>query len=277
MHHDAGSGEFDSRLRQIDIDLLCPGRYQPRREFPSEALAELAASIQAEGVLQPILVRPLPGTAPPRYEIIAGERRWRAAQAAGLQRVPALVRSTDDRTALSHALVENLQREDLNPVEMAQGVARLIEEFQLTHEAAARTLGRSRDAISHLLRILKLDPEVLAMVAQDRLSLGHAKLLAGLPQSMQQPLAEEALRKDLSVRALERRIRARMDTSESPTTADTRRDPDIVRLEQHVGEMVGAETRIDYAPSRCRGQLCFTFHSLEALDGILQRLGYRAP
>ena len=145
-------------LRQLDVDLLRPGRYQPRRTFTPEALADLAESIRAEGVVQPIIVRPLPGTAPQRYEIIAGERRWRAAQLAGLQQVPTLVRHADDRSTLLQALVENIQREDLNPVETARGVEQLIGEFQLTHLEAARRLGRSRDAITHLLRILKLEP-----------------------------------------------------------------------------------------------------------------------
>jgi ParB family transcriptional regulator, chromosome partitioning protein len=263
-------------LRLIDVDLLRPGRYQPRRDFPPEALAELAASIRAEGVLQPILVRPLPGTAPQRYEIIAGERRWRAAQSAGLHRIPALVRSVDDHTALEQALVENLQRQDLNPVETARGIARLIEVFQLTHEEAARRLGRSRDAVSHLLRILRLEPGVLAAVAQGRLSVGHAKLLAGLPQPTQRQLAEEVARKDLPVRALERRIRGLNSETEPQPTVGGRRDPDIVRLEQRVGEIVGAETRIDYESGKGRGQIIFTFYTLEALDGILERLGYPA-
>jgi len=268
-------GDLQGSLRQIDIDLVRPGRYQPRHDFVPEALAELAASIRAEGVLQPILVRPLPGTAPVRYEIIAGERRWRAAQSAGLHQIPALVRPMDDRSTLIQALVENLQREDLNPLDTARGIARLIEEFQLTHEEAARRLGRSRDAVSHLLRILKLDPGVLAELAQERISVGHAKRLVGLPQPVQQQLATEVMRKDLSVRALERRIRCLNNETEPQSTAGARRDPDIVRLEQRVGEIVGAETRIDYEPGRGQGRIAFTFHSLEALEGILDRLGYR--
>jgi len=268
-------GDLQGSLRQIDIDLLRPGHYQPRHDFAPEALAELASSIQAEGVLQPILVRPLPGTVPLCYEIIAGERRWRAAQSAGMHQIPALVRSMDDRSTLIQALVENLQRENLNPVETAQGVERLIKEFQLTQQEAARSLGRSRDAISHLLRILKLEAGVLAELAQGRISVGHAKRLVGLPQPMQQQLATEVMRKDLSVRARERRIRALNKETEPQSTAGARRDPDIVRLEQRVGEIVGAETRIDYEPGRGQGRIAFTFHSLEALEGILDRLGYR--
>lgn len=264
----------ETGLRQLDVDLLRPGRYQPRRKFTPEALAELAESIRTEGVVQPIIVRPLPGMTPPRYEIIAGERRWRAAQLAGLQRIPSLVRSTDDRSTLVQTLVENIQREDLNPVETARGVERLIGEFQLTHVEAARRLGRSRDAITHLLRILKLEPPVLAQVEDGRLSFGHAKLLVGLPQSTQLSMAEETVNNGLSVRALERRIRS-LDSNpkQSPDTT-ARRDADIVRLEQQVGEIVGAVTRVDYEPGRGRGRISFTFHSLEALEGILERLGY---
>jgi ParB family transcriptional regulator, chromosome partitioning protein len=264
----------ETSLRQLDIDLLQPGRYQPRRRIGHEELAELAESVRAEGVLQPILVRPLPDSTPQRYEIIAGERRWRAAQLAGLQRVPCLIRSTDDRSTLVQALVENIQRADLNPVETARGVERLIAEFQLTHAEAARRLGRSRDAITHLLRILKLEPPVLAHIEDGRLSLGHAKRLVGLPQATQCRLAEESVNKGLSVRALERRIPALNDTPARRAETHNRRDADIVRLEQRVGEIVGAETRVDYEPDRRRGRISFTFHSLEALEGILERLGY---
>jgi ParB family chromosome partitioning protein len=268
-------GDAGMALRQIDVDLLQAGRYQPRRNFVPAALEKLAGSIRAEGVLQPIIARPLPGSTPTRYEIIAGERRWRAAQLAGLQSIPALVRDPDDRSALVQALVENLQREDLDPVETARGVQRLIDEFQLTHDEAARRLGHSRDAVSHLLRILKLEPGVLADVSQGRLSLGHAKLLASLPQPLQQEIAQEVIDRGLSVRALEQRIRALDRPPGRSPKPESGRDADIVRLEQRVGELVGAQTRVDYEPNRRQGRLTFTFHSLDALEGILERLGYR--
>ena len=208
-HHGSASvvnapSRREASLCQLDIDLLQPGRYQPRRHFGHEELAELAESVRAEGVLQPILVRPLPDTVPQRYEIIAGESRWRVAQRAGLSCIPSLVRSADDRSTLLQALVENIQRADLNPVETARGVERLIGEFQLSHAEAARRLGRSRDAITHLLRILKLEPSILVHLEDGRLSLGHAKRLVGLPQATQCRLAEESANKGLSVRALER-------------------------------------------------------------------------
>ena len=272
---EAAKVEQERNPRRAPIENLKPNPRNPRRTFSDAELGELTASIRERGIIQPIVVRKVPGDAD-AYEIIAGERRWRAAQAVGLQRIPALVRSVDDPAALVQTLVENLQREDLNPVETARGIARLIEEFDLTHEDAARRLGRSREAVSHLLRILRLEPAVLAAVAERRLSVGHAKLLVGLPQPMQRHLAAEVAQKDLSVRALERRIRSLNDGRTQQTADDARRDPDIVRLEQRVGEIVGAETRIDYESGKDRGQIAFTFYSLEALDGILERLGYQA-
>ena len=259
-------------FRQLDVDLLQPGRYQPRRRFAEGALDELAESIRAEGVLQPIVVRPLPGTLPQRYEIIAGERRWRAAQLAGLAQIPAVVRAADDHSALVQALVENIQRENLNPVEEARGVQRLIDEFGLTHEEAARRLGRSRDAVTHLLRILKLDTEVLREVEATTLRLGHAKLLASQPVAWQRFLAGEVVRQNLSVRQLERRIQTLGAKREEQQ--QLRRDADIVRLEQQVGELIGAKTQVDYEPDRHRGRIAFNFHSLEELQGLLERLGY---
>ena len=259
-------------LRQLDIDLLQPGRYQPRRRFAEAALEELAESIRAEGVLQPIMVRPLPGTLPQRYEIIAGERRWRAAQLAGLAWIPAVVRAADDRAVLVQALVENIQRENLNPVEEARGVQRLIDEFGLTHEEAARRFGRSRDAVTHLLRILKLDAEVLRQVEAGTLSLGHAKLLASQPAAWQSFLASEVARQGLSVRQLERRVRTL--GAKHNEQQQLHRDADIVRLEQRVSELIGAKTQVDYEPGKRRGRIAFNFHSLEELQGLLERLGY---
>ena len=271
----APARDGDEALRQLDVDLLRPGRYQPRRRFAQDGLEELAASVAAEGVLQPIVVRPLAQTLPQRYEIIAGERRWRAAQRAGLKRIPAVVRTADDRAALAQALVENIQREDLNPVEQARGVQRLIDEFGLTHQEAAARLGRSRDAVTHLLRILKLEAEVLRQVEDGTLSLGHAKLLAGQSAAWQRFLAAEVVRQGLAVRQLERRVRTLEQKPANPRRVSGR-DPDIVRLEQRVGEIVGAETRVEYEPKQRQGRISFNFHSLEALQGILERLGYDA-
>jgi ParB family transcriptional regulator, chromosome partitioning protein len=269
----AGNGGLE-RVQRIDIDLLRPGRHQPRRAFDELALQELADSIRAEGVLQPILVRALAGTVPPHYEIIAGERRWRAAQLAGLQQIPAIVRAADERTALVQGLIENIQREDLNPVEEARGVERLISELGLTHEEAARRLGRSRDAVTHLLRILKLDREVLRQVEEGQLTLGHAKLLASQPVAWQRFLADEIVRQGLSVRALERRIRSIEGDAPREDSSTVRQDADTARLERRVSELVGAKTRVDYEPGKHCGRIAFSFHSLEELQGLLERLGY---
>jgi len=270
-NHGAPCGDT---LQQIDVDLLRPGRYQPRRNFAPDALDELADSIRVEGVLQPLVVRPLVGHLPQRYEIIAGERRWRAAQLAGLASVPAVVRQADDDTALAQALVENIQREDLNPVEQARGIQRLVHEFGLTHQQAAARLGRSRDTVTHLLRILKLDPEVLQHIEKDALSLGHAKLLVGQSAAWQRFLAQETLRDGLSVRQLEKRVRALDGAPANKDAPDSGRDADIVRLESRVTELVGAQTRVDFEPTQRRGRLAFSFHSLEELQGLLERLGY---
>ena len=271
--HDDEPPAAREELRQLDVDLLQPGRYQPRRHFAQETIAELATSIRAEGMLQPIVVRPLPGTLPQRYEIIAGERRWRAAQLAGLAQIPAVVRTADDRAALAQALIENIQREDLNPVDEARGVQRLIDELGLTHEEAATKLGRSRDAVTHLLRILKLDAEVLRQLATGALSLGHAKLLASQPVAWQRFLAAEVVQQGLTVRQLERRVRT-LGTKPDARRARAPRDADVARLEQRVSELTGTTTEVDYAPDKRRGRIAFSFHSLEELQGLLERLGY---
>jgi ParB family transcriptional regulator, chromosome partitioning protein len=271
--HDEAPPAERAELRQLDVDLLQPGRYQPRRRFAEETIAELAASIRAEGVLQPIVVRALPGTLPQRYEIIAGERRWRAAQLAGLAQIPAVVRVADDRAALVQALIENIQREDLNPVEEARGVQRLIDELGLTHEEAAMRLGRSRDAVTHLLRILKLDADVLRQVEAGALSLGHAKLLASQPAAWQRFLAREVAQQGLTVRQLERRVRT-LSTKIEEQRRDVQRNGDVVRLEQRVSELTGTTTQVEYSPGKRRGRIAFSFHSLEELQGLLERLGY---
>ncbi|HXF65840.1 MAG TPA: ParB/RepB/Spo0J family partition protein, partial [Burkholderiales bacterium] len=190
-------------LTMLPVDALQPGRMQPRQRMDPEALAGLAESIKAQGVIEPILVRP---AADGRYEIIAGERRWRAARLAGLASVPALVREVPDRSALAIALIENIQREDLNPLEQAAGVKRLIEEFGMTHAQAAEALGRSRAGVTNLLRLLELAPPVQELVREGRLDMGHARALLALPALRQIELAREAAARQLSVRQVERRV-----------------------------------------------------------------------
>jgi ParB family chromosome partitioning protein len=260
-------------VEELPIELLEPGRFQPRRTFTPQRIDELARSISTDGIMQPILVRPLSDTTPQRYEIIAGERRWRAAQAAGLSCVPVIVRETDDRTTLVQALVENTQREDLNPVETARAIKRLIDEFGFSQRDAAARIGCSPEAVSHHLRILSLSPSVLEMVERRELSLGHAKSLAGTHPRLQKRLAKRAVNEGLSVRALETSVR-RSETLQGMPERRVARDPNLERLETRVGELLGAATQVDFDPERRLGRLSFTFHSLEALEGILERLGY---
>jgi len=222
-------------LRNIPLDLLQPGRFQPRRHFAEEALEELAHSIRSEGVLQPILVRAL---GQGRYEILAGERRWRAAQRAGLREIPALVRECGDQQALAIALIENIQRQDLNPLEEAQALQRLVEEFQLTHDALARTLGRSRAAISNQLRLLRLDPSLVPPLQSGALSAGHARALAALEPAQQRELAARAVREGLSVRQLEKlagRCRERRPASRAKPVVDA----DLNALSELIAAQLG--------------------------------------
>jgi len=261
-------------LARLPVDLLERGKYQPRLDMREESLAELADSIKAQGVVQPIVVRPV-GTAAPgtsqRYEIIAGERRWRAAQMAGLADVPAVIRHVPDEAAVAMSLIENIQRENLNPLEEARALDRLITEFELTHQEAAEAVGRSRAAVSNLLRLLDLPDEVKALVEQRSLEMGHARALLGLPARRQQvEVGALIARKGLSVReaeALVRRILARAaaggEEPESP-----RKDPDIARLETDLAEKLGAKVELRHGAAG-KGKLVISYHSLDELDGIL--------
>jgi ParB family chromosome partitioning protein len=268
------------QLTHVPVDLLEKGKYQPRQDMREESLAELADSIRAQGVVQPIVVRPVgtpSATTPQRYEIIAGERRWRAARMAGLADVPAVVRRVDDETAVAMALIENIQREDLNPLEEAVALSRLITEFKLTHQQAAEAVGRSRVAVSNLLRLLELPDEVKALVEQRQLEMGHARALLGLTNRRQ--LAEVAglvAKKGLSVRdteALVRRLLARLaagDKERSGRGSDER-DPDIRRLENDLADKLGAKVELVHG-AKGKGKLVISYHSLDELDGILAHI-----
>lgn len=257
-------------FKQVPIVALQRGRYQPRTRFAPNGLQELATTIRAEGMIQPIKVRPLPAAAPPRYEIVAGERRWRAAQLAGLQDVPVLVEPLGDRDALLQALIENRLREDLNPLDLARGIARLVDEFRITQLAVGEHLGISRDAVSHYLRLLRLDSRIHELVESGCLAFGHAKLLVSLPCEQQVRLAREVVHQRLSVRQLERRIKRLARPAARPVT----RDADIARLEQRVAELVGAPVAIAFNSRSGHGRLKMDFHSVDQLQGILERLGY---
>ena len=264
----------DEELAKIPVDLLQRGRYQPRLDMRPESLQELADSIRAQGVVQPIIVRPIVAQRtgePERYEIIAGERRWRAAQMAGLHDIPAVVRHVPDEAAVAMSLIENIQRENLNPLEEARALDRLVREFDMTHQTAADAVGRSRAAVSNLLRLLELADEVKTLVEQRQVEMGHARALLGLTAPRQQvEVAMLVARKGLSVReteALVRRMLERKD-GDGAHREPPRKDPNIDRLEQDLAERLGAKVQLQHAKGG-RGKLVINYNSLDELDGIL--------
>ena len=263
-------------LRQVPVELLQRGAYQPRQDLHPESLEDLARSIKAQGLVQPIVVRPLPTTTAAgetRYEIIAGERRWRAAQMAGLATIPAVVRQIPDSAVIAQALIENIQRENLNPLEEAQAVQRLIGEFQLTHQDAADAIGRSRAAVSNLLRLLDLGEQARALLRSGALEMGHARALLALTDArMQGEVASLVAKKGLSVReteALVRRVLEGGGHGRKPEGAPI--DPDIQRLENDLSEKLGARVAIQHT-ARGRGKLVVNYTSLDELEGILAHI-----
>jgi ParB family chromosome partitioning protein len=261
-----GEPPVGEMLITLGVDVLQPGRYQPRTRMDQAALAELADSIRAQGVMQPILARPVGDG---RYEIVAGERRWRAARMAGLASVPALVREVPDRHALAIGLIENIQREDLNPLEEAAGVKRLIEEFGMTHAEAAEALGRSRTSITNILRLLELAPPVQELLREGKLDMGHARALLALPALRQIELAREAVARQLSVRQVERRV-ARV-AARSAGRARAKTDRDVARLEEEVSQRLGTAVKIKPGPKTGGGKLVISYRTLEQLEAILAR------
>jgi ParB family chromosome partitioning protein len=255
-------------LKNIPVGDLQPGRYQPRAQPQSESLAELAESIKAQGVMQPVLVRPL---AAGRYEIVAGERRWRAARLAGLSSVPALVRDIPDQQALAAALVENIQREDLNAIEEATGIQRLVQEFGMTHQAIAEILGRSRAAVTNLLRLLELAPPVRELVAQGKLEMGHARALLALPLLRQVELAREAAAKQWSVRDVERRV-ARILKRGSAPAPGRGVDRDVARLEEDLSARLGTPVQIQARGKSGHGSLVIHYRTLDQLQRLIDTL-----
>jgi ParB family chromosome partitioning protein len=259
------------RLANVPLDLLQRGKYQPRSDMRTETLSELADSIKSKGLVQPILVRPIGGRNPgesQRYEIIAGERRWRAAQMAGLADIPAVIRDVSDEAAVSMALIENIQREDLNPLEEARALKRLIEEFGLTHQTAAEAVGRSRAAVSNLLRLMELADEVKELLEQRRIEMGHARALLGLTSARQQiEVAGLVAKKSLSVRDTEALVRRIMSPHPSAPHAP-QGDPDILRLERELADKLGAKVAFQHLASG-KGKLVVSYNSLDELEGIL--------
>ena len=260
----------DDSLSELDIEKIQPGQYQPRTQMDSASLEELAQSIKEQGLISPILVRPISKT---KYEIIAGERRYRAAKMAGLKRVPVLIRKISNEKALAWALIENIQRENLNPLEEAAGIQRLVSEFNLTHESASRAIGRSRTATTNLLRLLNLAKPVQDLLMANKISMGHARALLGLEPAMQVAIAQEIVNKGLSVRQVETLVAQIGQKKEKPSTEKKlQKDNDTLRLEEELSNVIGTTVRLN-ANSKGKGKLIIEFSSYDQLDGIIAHFG----
>jgi len=259
---DAADASKDQQ-RTLPIDALKPGKYQPRTRMDEGSLKELAASIQAQGIMQPILVRPVSGG----YEIIAGERRWRASRMAGLKEVPTLVREIPDEAAAAMSLIENIQRENLNPLEEAMGLQRLVDEFDMTHQQAADAVGRSRPAASNLLRLLQLAQPVQDLLLESKLDMGHARALLSLEGAEQVTVAQRVAQKELSVRDTERLVQHLLNP---PKKTEKAKDRDLLRLEEELSDLLGARVAVA-ANKKGAGKLSIEFASLDQLDGLLAR------
>lgn len=264
-----GRSEKDDVLKELNVTMLKPGKYQPRSHMDTASLNELAASIKAQGVMQPILVRQLSDSS---YEIIAGERRWRAAQLAGLSHVPVLVRSVTDNAALAMALIENIQREDLNPLEEAVGIQRLIDEFKMTHQTAADAVGRSRSAASNLLRLLKLPQAVQALLMEGKLDMGHARALLSLEGAQQITTANQVAIEQLSVRETEELVNGLVvgDVKTKPQVKTKKLDRDVFRLQESLSSQLGTKVEIRAAKNGS-GKLVVAYQSNDHLSGLLEK------
>jgi ParB family transcriptional regulator, chromosome partitioning protein len=254
-------------LQHLPLDLIQRGKYQPRRDMDPTALEELAQSIKAQGVMQPIVVRPIDGG---RYEIVAGERRWRACHQAGLERIPAMIRELPDEAAIAMALIENIQREDLNPIEEAVALQRLQQEFQLTQQQVAEAVGKSRVTITNLLRLIALPEEIKTLLAHGDLEMGHARALLGLPAEQQVAGARHVVARGLTVRQTEALVRQWLNTQEK-TVEKVKPDPDISRLEQRLAERLGSPVQIKHG-QKGKGQLVIRYNSLDELQGVLAHI-----
>ena len=267
-HAESESSGRDS-LKSIPLDLISAGPYQPRSIFDTDRLEELAESIRHQGVIQPVVVR---AQGDNNYELIAGERRWRAAQLAGIDKIPAIVRKVPDEIAIAMALVENIQREDLNPIEEATALRRLVDEFQMTHQEAGDAVGRSRSAVSNLLRLLELSGEVRELVDARHLEMGHARALLTLDASMQAQAAREVVTKDLSVRQTEELVRR---LKNPPVRKTQVVDPDIQRLQDALAEKLCARVKLS-CNAKGKGKMVIAYNSADELEGILAHLGLEA-
>ena len=271
----AGSGELaaaeqldgDNILKDLPIDLIQRGKYQPRRDIDPDSLQELADSIKAQGVMQPIVVRPISDT---KFEIIAGERRWRATQLAGLDMIPALVRDVPDNAAIAMSLIENIQREDLNPIEEAAALLRLQQEFELTQQEVANAIGKSRSTVANLLRLMTLQEDVRKMVEHGDLEMGHARALLGLAQGQQSQAARTVVGKGLSVRQTEALVRKMLEREDSPAVPQAM-DPNVRHLQDDLSQRLGTRVEIKHGSSG-GGKLVLAYSSLDQLDGILSHI-----
>ncbi len=262
-----GNVAGEGLTKELPVEFLQRGRYQPRRDFAEDKLAELAASIKAQGIMQPIVVRPVGDK---RYEIIAGERRWRAAQLAGLEKVPCIIKDVGDDAALAMSLIENIQREDLTPMEEAVALNRLQEEFSLTHQEVADAVGKSRATVTNLLRLLALAPDAKMLLERGDLEMGHARAILALAQKDQGEAARQVVARALSVRQTEALIRKMQSEQQTQhKQAPTRLDPDIRRLQDEIAEKTGAPVQIQHS-AKGKGKLVLNYNSLDELDGILR-------
>ena len=264
----------DGELAELPVDCIQRGKYQPRREMQQEALEELATSIKAQGVMQPIVVRPVgERDGETRYEIIAGERRWRATQLAGLHNIPAIIRKVPDEAAIAMALIENIQRENLNSMEEAIALQRLKDEFELTHQEVADAVGKSRVTVTNLLRLTTLHPDVQRMLESGDIEMGHARALLSLPEGEQKAAARDVANKGLSVRQTEAQVRRLLQQKEQaqPGKTEQRVDPDIRHLQDSLTEKIGVRVLVQHS-AKGKGKLILSYNSLDELDGILSHI-----
>ncbi len=264
----SGVEDKDSSMRLLAVDKIQKGKYQPRTNMDPEALQQLADSIKAQGLIQPVVVRPIPDN---KYELIAGERRWRACQIAGLHDIPAVIRKIPDQAAAAMSLIENIQREDLNPLEEATAMERLIEEFGLTHQQTADAVGRSRSAVTNLLRLLVLEDKTKELVGKGELEMGHARALLALGGSKQIEAAQKVASKGMSVRDTERLMKKLTAVIDPSQSAEPVKAPEVLKLEQELGETLGANVVIKYN-NKGKGKLTVEYNSLDELDGILEHI-----
>jgi len=271
---ESNDSNLDQQLRMLPIDIVVRGQYQPRREMDSQALEDLANSIREQGVVQPIMVRPQRSTG--NYEIIAGERRWRATQLAELHEIPAIIKDVSDQTAMCLGLIENIQREDLNPMDEARALSRLLHEFEMTHDAAADAVGKSRSSVSNLLRLLDLHIDVQKLLEAGKIEMGHGRAILGLDLGNQAEVARKVVKQGLSVRATEQLVKGLKDHGTKTKVSKNRSpsaklDPNLRSLQEDLSERLGAAVVIKHGKSG-KGKLEINYNSLDELDGILKRI-----